>query len=522
MRRFFKYLALLIAAGALFVAVAIILPLPSSPLPTSTATHYALTNVNVVDTIAGGVATDQTVVIENGKIVSILPAAEKIENTADGSNPVVIDAAGKYLIPGLWDMHTHSLKISPQLHHPLFIRYGVTAARDMSGCLNNDDAYWACPADRQRWQAEAIQGERVAPRYPLQSSYQTNGGSEVPAGYPEFFKVADLDAAKQLAEFYAGQDVDFIKTYTELTAAQFEHLAVAAAAEGLAIAGHRPLSVSLREAMTANMQSIEHGRLFVFECYAGAETFRQAEDPIGLYNASFMRQLINEQDEATCQQLMIEMASSNTRWVPTLTTLKMSAMARDDSFRNDPRVAQIPWIARKLIWEQDINRAATRGNDDSGKFVHGDFLATAQQQVAQAHSAGVTILAGTDNIDTYVYTGSSLHDELAMFVTAGLTPLQALQTATIDAARFANLEADFGSIAVGKQADLVLLNANPLQDIQHTRDIAAVMFAGRWYAKADLQALEDFAEAAAASVRVNLRYLYDMFASPLMRAQLVD
>jgi cytosine/adenosine deaminase-related metal-dependent hydrolase len=109
-----------------------------------------------------------------------------------------------------------------------------------------------------------------------------------------------------------------------------------------------------------------------------------------------------------------------------------------------------------------------------------------------------------------------------MFVAAGLTPLQALQTATIDAARFANLEADFGSIAVGKQADLVLLNANPLQDIQHTRDIAAVMFAGRWYAEADLQALEDFAEAAAASVRVNLRYLYDMFASPLMRAQLVD
>lgn len=522
MRRFFKYLALLIAAGALFVAVSIVLPLPSSPLPTSTATHYALTNVNVVDTVVGGVATNQTVVINNGKIVSILPAAEQTVTLADGDQPVVIEAEGKYLIPGLWDMHTHSLKISPQLHHPLFIRYGVTAARDMSGCLNDDDAYWACPSDRQRWQAEALRGDRVAPRYPLQSSYQTNGGNEVPAGYPEFFKVADLDAAQQLAKFYARQDVDFIKTYTELTAAQFEHLVEAAAAEGLVIAGHRPLSVSLREVMAANMQSVEHGRLFMFECYAGAESFRQAEDPIGLYNASFMRQLINEQDEAACQQLMVEMANSNTSWVPTLSTLHMSAMARDESFRSDPRLAQIPWIARKLIWEQDINRAATRGNDASGEFVHGDFLATARQQVAKAHRAGVTILAGTDNIDTYVYTGSSLHDELTMFVAAGLTPLQALQTATIDAARFANLEADFGSIEVGKQADLVLLDANPLQDIRHTQDIAGVMFGGQWYAEADLQALEDFAQSAAASVRVNLRYLYDMFASPLMRAQLVD
>ncbi len=520
MRKFLKYAALLLVAGVLLITVAIVLPLPASPLPARPVTHYALTNANVVDTGTGGVATDQTVVIENGRIVSILPAgADPIMSDSD---PEIIDATGKYLIPGLWDMHTHGLKISPQLHHPLFIRFGVTAVRDMSGCLSADDTYWACPADRLRWQAEALRGERVAPRYPLQSSYQSNGGNEVPAGYPEFFKVADLDAARQLASFYAEHDVDFIKTYTELTAAQFENLAVAAESAGLAVAGHRPLAISLRQAMAANMQSVEHGRLFMFECYAEADAFRQADDPLGLYNASFIRQLIDQQDHAACQQLMAEMASSNTNWVPTLTTLNMSAMAHDESFREDSRLAYIPWIVRKLIWEQDISRAASLGNDASGNFVHGDFLAAVQQQVAAAHSAGVTILAGTDNIDTFVYTGSSLHDELALFVTAGLTPLQALQSATIDAARFANLEGDFGSVEVGKQADLVLLNENPLQDIRHTRDIAAVIFAGRRYAEADLLALEGFARSAAASLRVNFRYLYDMFASPLMRAQLAD
>ncbi len=441
---------------------------------------------------------------------------------AIASGPEVIDATGKYLIPGLWDMHTHSLKISPQLHHPLFIRYGVTAVRDMSGCLNDDDAYWACPDDRHRWQAEALQGKRVAPRYPLQSSYQTNGGNEVPTGYPEFFKVADLDAAHQLARFYAEHNVDFIKTYTELTAAQFENLALAAESAGLEIAGHRPLSISLRQAIAANMQSIEHGRLFMFECYAEAEAFRQVDDPLGLYDSNFIRQLIDQQDHAACKQMMTEMASSNTSWVPTLTTLNMSAMAQNEPFRKDSRLAYIPWIAQKLIWEQDINRAAARGNDASGKFVHGDFLAAVQQQLVVAHGAGVTILAGTDNIDTYVYSGSSLHDELALFVAAGLTPLQALQSATIEAAKFAKLEADFGSVEVGKAADLVLLNANPLEDIQHTRDITAVIFAGKWYAEADLLALEDFAQEAAASLRVNLRYLYNMFASPLMRAQLAD
>ncbi len=517
MLRYLKYAALAVVAFLVLLTLCIAIPLPSGPGFASQPNHFVLLHVNIVDTESGGVQFDQAVTIADGKIKAIVPA-----NEFSTTNLKVIEAMGQYLLPGLWDMHTHSLKISPQLHHPLFIRYGVTSVRDMSGCLNADDAYWACPHDRRRWQAEAINGERVSPRYPIQSSYQLNGGSEVPGSFPDFFRVADMNSAQQLADYYAAEGVHFIKTYTELTFQQFVDLALAADTAGLAIAGHRPLAVSLQQALAANMRSIEHGRLFMFECFAEAAAFRAADDPIGQYDATFMRQLIEQQDEIACDQLMTKMAISQTHWVPTLTTLKMSAMAQDAEFRGDPRLAYIPWILRKLIWEQDINRAARNGDDEAGNFVHGDFYAATQQQVYAAQSSGVKILAGTDNIDTYVFTGSSLHDELASLVEAGLSPLQALQTATIEPARFSGLDDEFGSVEVGKQADLILLNSNPLEAIENTTDIAAVIFAGRVFDTADLIALDAFAKASASSLRVNLRFFYDMLASPLMRAQLAD
>ncbi len=518
MKKFLRFLALFLGAAILSLILAFVWPWSPHFEVADSESEFAFNHVNIVDTLHGGVIPDQAVVIQRGEITNIVPASEFVP--APGFT--VIDASHQFLMPGLWDMHTHSLKISPKLHHPLFIRYGVTSVRDMSGCLNTDDAFWACPEDRRRWQDEAIAGQRIAPRYPLQSSYQSNGGNEVPESYPDFFRLGNLTAANELVDFYLTQQVDFIKTYTELSPQQFQDLSSAAMAKGMDLAGHRPIAISLQDALAANMRSIEHGRLFMFECFEGAAAFRNSDDPIGSYNAEFIRQLIEGQDEEACAGLMSEMASSKTAWVPTLTTIKMSAMARDDSFRSDPRQAYIPWIVRKLIWEQDANRAATRGIDAAGQFVHGDFLATALKQVKAAHSAGVQILAGTDNIDTYVFTGSSLHDELAMFVQAGLSPLEAIQAATIEPARFAGLQHDFGSVTVGKKADLLLLNTNPTENVKNTSDIAAVVFAGRYLSENDLEQLDHLARDSAGSLKTNLEYLYNMLTSPLMRMQLVD
>lgn len=367
-----------------------------------------------------------------------------------------------------------------------------------------------------------MNGERVAPRYPLQSSYQTNGGSEVPAGYPEYFRLKSQEDADSLVDFYAGQNVDFIKTYTELSAGQYDNLVVSAARKNIAIAGHKPLSVSLAHALDTGLESIEHGRLFMFECFEGIESFRRLADPVSQYNAQFMREMLQNQNKEQCVLLMESMANSGTSWVPTLTTLKMSAMSGERLFRQDSRLEYIPYMVRTLLWDPDINRASQKGYDQQGRFVHADFYASASAQVGLAHSLGVKILAGTDNIDTYVFSGASLHDELNMLVEAGLSPLAAIQAATINPARFSGLEHEFGSLEIGKQADILVLNDNPLADIRHTADIYAVMFAGRYFDKAALDELDQFAVEMARSLSVNVRFLFDILASPLMRAQLAD
>jgi hypothetical protein len=508
---------LVLGLGLVLPGILVMIPLPAPPL-VGVVGDYAITGVKVIDTLTGTVSTESAVLIRDGRIVNVL--ADNHDEKLSGFTEIPAD--GKYLIPGLWDMHTHSLKLSPYIHHPLFIRHGVTSVRDMSGCLSEDDSYWACPDDRSLWEQEALDGARVSPRYPLQSSYQTNGGNEVPADFPDFFRLASDNDAQQLVSFYQNEGVDFIKTYTELSKTQYDSLASHAAEAGVAIAGHKPISVSLNHALATGMRSIEHGRLFAFECYEDIAAFRELQNPISHYNADFMRDMLNSQDAETCRGEMNAMAQSSTWWVPTLTTLRMSAEAKNPLFRDDVRLQYIPAVVQKLLWEPDINRAVSKGDDSQGTYVHADFYALAASHIALAQESGISIMSGTDNIDTWVFTGASLHDELAYFVEAGLTPFEALRTATILPARFAGLEQELGSVDIGKRADLVLLNANPLDNISNSADIHAVFFNGRYFNAQALEKLDRYVVDMAGSLRVNIRFLYDLIASPLMRIQLAD
>jgi imidazolonepropionase-like amidohydrolase len=517
MRRILTYLTLLIATVTIAMTIAVLLPLQKAPL-VGLEGDFAMSGINIVDTITGEISYDMTVLITQGRISDIVHTSEHTSHP--GFENIIAD--GKYLLPGLWDMHTHSLKLSPQLHHPLFILSGVTSVRDMSGCMSEEDSYWACPQDRFRWEQQALNGTGISPRYPLQSSYQTNGGNEVPESFPDFFRLDSASDAQTLVEFYAANQVDFVKTYTELSSDQYDRLVAESARHQIGIAGHKPLRVSLEHALETGMDSIEHGRLFMFECFSGIEAFRQTDNPARNYNPQFMAKMMQDQDQTQCDSLMKTMASSSTSWVPTLTTLKMSAMARKLSFRQDSRLKYIPLIVQKLLWEPDINRASEQGYDQHGNFVHEEFYTAASLQVARAQDAGVDILAGTDNIDTYVFTGSSLHDELSMFVDAGLTPLEAIQSATINPARFAKLDGEFGSVAIGKHADLLLLNTNPLIDIGNTRDIYGVFLGGQFFDENALLKLDRYVADMANSYRTNIRFLYDILSSPLMRVQLAD
>ncbi len=521
MRKILKS-TLLMCCAVLTIVVLVFFALLLWPLTTlpnvGKSGNFALEGVNIVDVANGEVLHNRTVLIEQGTIANIHSSDQRLS----GADYQIISAKGKYLIPGLWDMHTHSYKLSPQLHHPLYIAHGVTSVRDMSGCMNQQDSFWACPEDRARWTVEALADKRVSPRYVLQSSYQTNGGNEVPANFPAYFTLETPDHARELVAYYASANVDFIKTYSELSVPQYLSLVDATANSQLYLAGHKPLKLSLVEVIESGQKSIEHGRLFLFECYAFIEEFRQLDNPIEQYNAQLMWRMLSHQNESACSALMEQMANSDTWWVPTLSTLKMSALSREAEFREDPRLEEVPFIRKSLIWFPDADRAAGSEVNDKGEFVHAVFYDQAKRSVNAANKAGVKLLAGTDAGDSYVFIGSGLHDELENLVSAGLTPLQALQAATISAATFSDLENQLGSVESGKLADMVLLDGNPLENISQLRNVVGVMQHGRYYDIAALQELKDFAVAQAGKASISVKYLWSMLSSPLMRIQLAD
>ena len=502
---------------ALLVAALLVWPLPEMPRQ-GVAGDFLIRNVAIVDVEAGVLRDDQNVVVLDGRIASVGSA----ETAQVQESLVVIDGIGKYLMPGLWDMHTHSLKVSSHYHHPLFIANGVTGVREMYGCMAEPDSFLACLDDLQRWNNALRDKSGLSPRYVLRSSFQINGGDGVPDRMPEFFKARDPQEARELVTFYAEAGVDSLKTYSNLLPAAYRALADAAREHGIMLAGHRPVRVSLEEMLAAGQDSIEHPRLFLFECYKDAAAYRALPDPLGAYTTEMRARFIDEHDAERCASLMDAMAKSDTWWTPTMLVLKMSAFAGDQTFRDDPRRKYIPYVFEKAMWMPDADRAAANATDESGRNVDASMYETALRHVGQAHTAGIRILAGTDAGDTYVFPGFSIHDELVELVSAGLTPADALRSATIDAALFSGKETDFGSIDVGKVADMILLNADPLADIRNTQQIGGLFFNGQYFDRAALDGLLEFAEQQASSIRTNLHLLWDAVNSPIIRMQLAD
>jgi hypothetical protein len=502
---------LLIAAGLL------VWPLPEMPR-NAVEGNFLIQNVAIVDVDTGTLSQSQDVALRDGIIVSVGPT----EPSRSNDSLITIDGTGKYLMPGLWDMHTHSLQIAPQYMHPLFIANGVTGVRDMSGCMSEPDSFFACIDDRNGWNDALRDRSGLSPRYILQSSFHINDGNEVPNGFPEFFKGRSAEEVRRLVTFYKQAGADFLKVYTELSPTAYRALADEARKQGLMLAGHRPLRVSLEEILAAGQRSIEHPRLFLQECYTGATAFRALPDPMLAYNSELRWRLADEHDTTRCSALIDSMANSGTWWTPTLQVLQMSALAGDEAFRTDSRLKYIPYLFRRLIWAHDADRAAGEPADASGRELYATLYEMALGHVGQAHSKGVKILAGTDAGDTYVFPGFSIHDELVELVDAGLSPAEALRSATLAAATFSEMDDDFGSITVGKTGDVLLLDANPLENVRHTQQIAGLFFDGRYFDRVALDELLRFAEQQAGSSRTNLHLLWDALNSPLFRVQLAD
>lgn len=496
--------------------VMLLIPLAEPPGPAWSGDALVLDHVHIVDTRSGEVLHNRAIWLKHGRIGQI---------TAAGVKPAAdyhyVSGQGSYVVPGLWDNHSHSLKLSPQLHHPLYLAHGITYLRDMSGCMTGTDSLLACVDDRRRWTRQAQHGQRSSPLYLQQSSFAINGGAEVPADFPAFLRLQTAADATALVRHYQALGVDTLKTYELLSPQQYQWLSEAAANAGLQLAGHQPWRVTLVDLIQAHQRSIEHGRLFLFECSTVAMQLKQQSMRNGLINSDVWREILQNQDPELCQQKMRAMAEARVWWSPTLLTLQLGAKAADPAFRQDPRLSQVPWLLRTL-WQADADGMQNRGADQQGRPVHTELLALAQQQLKLAVALGVPIMAGTDNPDSFVFAGSGLIDELALYTQAGLTPLQALQSATLWPAQYAGVEATAGTVEAGKDANLLLLSANPLQQIQALRQVEGLVLAGHWYDKPQLQALQNFSSTQAASLTINLQLAWSALRSSPFRQQFAD
>jgi hypothetical protein len=420
-------------AGAICVAASITV--------TAQAPALVITGVNVVDVVDGRVAPNSTVVIEGGVITTV---------TSGGSPPAgarVIDGRGKFLIPGLWDMHAH-IQGSGEPWLQLYAANGVTGIRDMGADLD------FILGMREATASGRVLGPEIIAAGPILD--------DAPADWPLRLRVKNADEGRAAVQMLQRRGVNLIKVHNYTPRDAFFAIADEARRQNLPLAGHVPLKVTVAEAIEAGMTNIEHlsedGKVWK-ECSGG-----------GQYRPN------------ACRPLFETLARRRVWQTPTLVTLSELAVVGTPASATNPEHLAYANKALRAMW-----------SDNQAFFVTRPEIVAILNRLAQVAlvvtrdmaAAGVPILAGCDAL----IAGFCVHDELAAMVRAGLSPLAALQTATINPARYLGRETTLGTVAPRKAANLVLLDGNPLDNIANLRAIRAVVVAGRFVERNELDGM---------------------------------
>ncbi len=437
-----------------------------------------INHVTVVDVETGRLTPNQVVAIAKGKIVE-MQVADKDSYAAKQ----YVNGNGRYLIPGLWDMHVHfrggdSLAAANRKSLTLYLAHGITTVRDAGGDLTSSIFQW-----RQDMDAGRLAGPRIFTSGPKIDGPHAYWPGSLEVETPAQIRKA-LDSLQRLR-------VDYVKIYdSKISAAAYLETIRQAQRRGLKTTGHMPYSVKLEDAVKRGLDATEH-LYYVFKACSGREDSITAAvrgslgtaAPVGLFAA--LPAVYRTYSPAAATRIFQLMAKHHTAVVPTLHIQKTLAELpthdhAQDTLRAyiDPRI-QATYMRRLAGARQQSAAAQAFGLQLNARFM---TLVPLMQQ------AGVPILAGSDSgpFNSFIYPGASLQEELRLLVEAGLTPLQALQAATINGARFMGVAARTGTIAVGKDADLLLLTGNPLEDIGNIRKIDAVVSRGRAYPAAAL------------------------------------
>lgn len=493
----------LIAALIAVFATGVLWPTRSLE-PVHTSRPIAISNVTVVDVQGARLVPGQTILIEAGRIVAVGDsAAVDVPSTAQ-----TVDGSHRYLLPALWDMHAHVYAVSPLLDLPLYIAYGVTNIRDMQGCPQPGDPFIACAKDKRRWTAEALAGQRVGPRIVASTSFMANGPGmlERMKDVPEFFGTATPEQAREFVRHFAGQ-VDAIKVYDHIPREAYLALSDEARRLNIDVVGHRPHAVSAIEA-AAHQKSIEHGRFILHESYPSSASLREKAGTAQWHEDR--RRMLDEHDPQMAQAIFESMKRNGTWYVPTHLTRWVDAYADHPAVREDPLLRYLHPLM-KWQWLEDIDETLADEPSAGARETYREFYQKGLELTGAAYRAGVKILAGTD----YIIAGVDLHRELEQLIAAGLTPAEALRVAVLAPAEYFELDGQYGSVTPGKTADLLLLSANPLEDIRNTRRIEAVLFNGNLYDRSALDRIEEHVQRQARSWTVACKILWRFIKNPV-------
>lgn len=425
-----------------------------------------ISNVTVIDGTDGPEQPGMTVVLREGKIQAL---GKRTEMKLPG-DALEIDGTGKFLIPGLWDMHVH---LAHEDYLKLFVANGVTGIREMHAFF---------PDGILAMRKAVAEGKTLGPR--IVAAYAIVDGPN--PSWPSSLVAKDAEEGRKAVQTLKSKGADFVKVYSKLPREAYLAIAEEAKKQNLPFAGHVPESVSAKEAAELGQRTMEH--LYgIWNASSSQEEelrkqvvqLQQDTTPVAGWASTMIRnqvKAIESTDAAKRKALLALFAKQKTYQVPTLVILRVLAMLDKEEVTKDERVKYMPTYIRQM-WSPTDNR--TRGLSfllPSSRRIYAEAL----KIIGEMHKAGVPILAGTDCTNPYSFPGFSLHDELALLVEAGLPPKAALQSATRLPAECLGLAHECGTITVGKRADVVLLDANPLSDIRNTKRIAGVCVAGRW------------------------------------------
>jgi imidazolonepropionase-like amidohydrolase len=451
------------------IAALVLLDACASTGTTLGGNAMAIVGVSVVDPSSSSSAVaDQTILVSDGVIRAVGPSSAVV--IPAGARR--IDARGKYAIPGLWDAHVHFMNTGITALQ-LFVAHGVTSVREMGGYIDSTRA----------WQARMKTGTLIGPRIltsgPIleSPSYLQRVVERSARGNPELalrvlpyrIGVGDSIGARRAIDSLVKLGVDFVKIRTSGNPEAFYATLREARRAGLRVAGHQPNTVSLRSALDSGQTDLEHAIL----------------PPLS--------RLSDASRDSTYRTF-----TANGAWyTPTLAVSRMVMLSGDsaaraifstDAIRLDERRSYASaWLLG--WWRMQVDERAADTTSSRAAAMEEAYRSSASD-VRRMRELGVNILAGSDAGSVLVYPGFALHEELRLLVDDGkLSPREALWSATVGPARFSRLDERLGTIAPGKIADIVLLDADPLTDIRNTRRIFAVIQGGRLFSRADLDAL---------------------------------